>query len=148
MKKILFLLAAAALFAFANDAKSLFEQKCMVCHIASKPTPKQRSKMSAPPAFGVMYHVKERYPKRSEAVDFIVEYAMNPDKKRALCMPMTIERFGLMPSLKGIVTEDELRAIADYMYDNFPPEWFTHPKRGAGCSKKGCASGACGKNGK
>lgn len=66
MRKIL-ILAVAAVFVFAGDAKSLFEQRYMVCHIASKPTPKQRSKMVAPPAMGVMYHVKQKCKSKEEA---------------------------------------------------------------------------------
>ncbi len=147
MKRTLFLLAFAATALFADNAKALFESKCMGCHIATKPTPELRAKMVAPPAFGVMFHVKERYKDRKDAIEFIVSYAMKPDRNKSVCMPRTIKRFGLMPSMKGSVSESELEAIAGYMYDNFPPEWFSHPKQSGGCNgKKGCASGSCGKN--
>ena len=107
---------------FASDAKALFQQKCAVCHMQTKPTPKQRSQMVAPPVLGVMFHVKKRYPNRADAVAFIVDYAHNPSKKKALCP--SIKRFGVMPSQKGAVTKDELKAIASYMFDRFPPADF------------------------
>ncbi|SFP18899.1 c-type cytochrome [Hydrogenimonas thermophila] len=111
---------------FAADGKTLFEQKCAFCHMTTKPTPQQRSQMVAPPAAGVMFHVKDRYPNKADAVNFIVDYAHNPSKEKALCP--SIRRFGLMPSQKGAVTKDELKAIASYMFDTFPPSGFKHPK--------------------
>ena len=111
---------------FAADGKALFKQKCTVCHITTKPTPKQRSQMVAPPAPGVMFHVKKKYPNKADAVAFIVDYAHNPSKEKALCP--SIRRFGVMPSQKGAVTKDELKTIASYMFDTFPPAGFKHPK--------------------
>jgi len=39
-------------------------------------------------------------------------------------MPKKIERFGLMPSQKGLVTPQELDIILPWMFDNFPPKDF------------------------
>ena len=120
------LIATLGVSLFAADGKALFEQKCAFCHITTKPTPQQRSQMAAPPAPGVMFHVKEKYPNKSDAVAFIVDYAHNPSKEKALCP--SIKRFGIMPSLKGAVTKEELKAIASYMFDTFPPAGYKHPK--------------------
>ncbi len=113
-----------------EEGRRLFEAKCSGCHLAQKPTPAQRSGMVAPPAMGVMYHVKERYGERPEAIAFIVDYVLEPKREKAVCMERSIRRFGLMPSQKGVVSEAELEKIAAYMYDTFPPAGFRHPKMG------------------
>ncbi|RUM46084.1 MAG: cytochrome c [Hydrogenimonas sp.] len=117
---------------FAADGKTLFEQKCAGCHMTTRPTPEQRSQMVAPPAMGVMFHVKQKYSDKASAIAFITEYALHPSKDKALCP--SIRRFGLMPSQKGAVTKEELHAIASYMFDTFPPAGFKHRRgmRGMG----------------
>ncbi len=105
-----------------QDGAALFEQKCAMCHQTSRP--QDRSTLVAPPVMGVMRHVKMHYPKKEDAVDFIAEYALHPQKSKAVCMPQKIVRFGLMPSQKGNVTDAQLRTIAAWMYDNFPPQGF------------------------
>jgi cytochrome c5 len=50
------------------------------------------------------------------------------DSKCAMChiktMPQKIARFGLMPSQKGNISDEELKAVASWMYDNYPPANF------------------------
>ena len=106
--------------------KELFERHCAMCHVTSKP--KDRSKLIAPPIMGVMWHVKERYPNKADAVRFIVDYVRNPSHSKALCP--SVKRFGLMPPLH--LPEKDLEMIASYLYDNFPPQGFKHPKMGKG----------------
>ncbi|WP_456381600.1 hypothetical protein [Hydrogenimonas sp.] len=117
---------------FAADGKTLFTQKCAICHLDHRPTPEERNKMVAPPAMGVMFHVKEKYPDKARATAFMVDYVLHPDKKKALCP--SVRRFGLMPSQEGIVTKRELEAIVSYMFDTFPPKGFSHP-RGMGMGR-------------
>ena len=106
----------------ANDGATLFNQKCAACHITTPPS--DFSKLVAPPVMGIMRHVKMSYPEKEDAVKFIVEYALNPDENKAVCMAQKIKRFGLMPSQKGNVTAEELRLIASWMYDNYPSKNF------------------------
>jgi hypothetical protein len=82
---------------------------------------------------GVMRHVKMRYPDKMSAVTFMVDYVLNPAREKSICKPQKIERFGLMPSQKGIVTEKELKKISEWMYDNYPPANF----RGRGMGRGG-----------
>jgi len=110
----------------AVDGKTLFQQKCSSCHMTTKPTPQQRSQMVAPPIMGVMFHIKQKFQNKADAIDFIIDYTLNPSKEKALCP--SVKRFGLMPSQKNMVTIDELKAIASYIYDTFPPANFKHPK--------------------
>ena len=106
-----------------SQGEILFDQKCSMCH--SKTFPKDINAVVAPAVMGVMRHVKIAYPNKSDAVAFIKDYALNPSEEKAICMPQKIKRFGLMPSQKGNVTEEELSVIASWMFDNFP-------KRGMG----------------
>ncbi len=144
--KITGILIAAALFStMANaseNAEKLFDAKCSACHMKTKPS--DMSKVTAPALFGVMRHIKMRYPDKREAVNFMVDYVLEPTKDKAVCMEQKIERFGLMPSQKGIVTEKELIVITEWMFDNFPPKDF----RGNRSMKnsKGAKRGKGGKN--
>ena len=124
MKKFFALFAAALPLLSATPTDTdrskgaeLFALKCSSCHTLRRPI--RRSAMAAPPAMGIAHHVAMRYPERRAFVKFIVDYAMEPSADKALCEKETIERFGLMPSQKGAVRSEELKVIAEYLYDNF-----------------------------
>jgi len=114
--------------AFAQDGKTLFEQRCTACHITHQPQSRQeRMELKAPPAAGVMWHMKQAFASKEKAVDFIVAYAKHPDAQKALCP--SIRRFGVMPEgMAAGLSDEELKAIAEYWYDNFPPATYKHPK--------------------
>jgi cytochrome c len=114
----------------SQQGKALFESKCMMCHLTSKPTKEQFKTLLAPAIMGVMRHVKMGYPNKKEAVNFMVDYTLNPTKEKAICMDKKIEKFGLMPSQKTNVTKEELTLISEYLYDNFPPANFRGMGRG------------------
>jgi mono/diheme cytochrome c family protein len=126
--KILFLAFLFCASLFAQSGEELFVEKCMICHTKERPsTPQMRQQMVAPPAMGVMFHVKEAFNQdREKAIAFIKDYVYNPSKEKAKCLPRSIKRFGVMPSQKDLVSEDELDKIANYLYENFPPKSFTH----------------------
>ncbi|RLA82021.1 MAG: hypothetical protein DRG78_08265 [Epsilonproteobacteria bacterium] len=106
----------------ADTAEVLFDTKCASCHSKSKPT--DMSTVVAPALMGIMRHIKMTYANKDEAIDFMVNYILEPTKEKAICMPRKIERFGLMPSQKGNVTKEELTSISSWMFDNFPPTDF------------------------
>jgi len=117
------------------DGKQLFKSRCLSCHLLTPPKTKQEAAtMLAPPVIAIMYHVKEgtgaelEMMSRKYAIDFIMDYVRNPTREKALCSGHAIENFGLMPSMKETVTAEELNAIANYLYDNFPPKDFDHDK--------------------
>ena len=126
IKMTLLTLGTAILFtplAYAEtSAEVLFDAKCAMCH--SKTRPVDKDKVLAPALMGVMRHIKMSYPSKDDAVKFMVDYVLEPSKEKAICMPKKIERFGLMPSQKGKVSEEELRKITAWMFDNFPPADF------------------------
>jgi len=128
LKKLLYVAGMSTLL-LANEASTLFNAKCAMCHVTSRPS--DMSTLVAPPIMGVMNHVKMTYPNKEDAVKFIVDYVQEPSKSKAVCMPQKIQRFGVMPSQKGNVTPEELEAIASWLYDNYPPKGF----RGRGMGK-------------
>ncbi len=133
MKTIKTVLCLAVLTAGVNlsaseNAEKLFETKCKVCHVTKRP--EDTSKLIAPPIMGALNHVKQNYATKKEAVDFIVDYVLNPTREKAVCMPQNIKKFGLMPSQKGNVTKEELKEIASWLYDNFPPKGMMGMGRG------------------
>ena len=88
-----------------------------MCHV--KVRPDDKSTLVAPPAAGVMRHVKMNYDSKESAVGFMMSYIMNPQIADAVCKSKSIERFGLMPSQKGLVSRAELKRISEWMYDNY-----------------------------
>ncbi len=111
----------------------LFDAKCASCHIKTRPS--DFSTLVAPPIMGVMRHVKMQYKTREDAVKFIAEYTLNPQRDKAVCMPQKIKRFGLMPSQKENVSMAELVTIGGWMYDNFPSANLQGNQQGKKCNK-------------
>jgi hypothetical protein len=115
--------------------EQLYKERCSVCHLSEFPSKELRKSMLAPPVFGIMTHVKEGFEhiedlsdRKDQALAFIVDYALNPDSTKSLCEPHAIKRFGLMPTIKASTSEKELEYIAEYLYENFPPDTFDHEK--------------------
>lgn len=113
-----------------ETAEALYDAKCAACHMKTRPT--DMSTVVAPALMGVMRHVKMSYPNKDEAVKFMVDYVLDPQKAKAICMPRKIERFGLMPSQKGNVTQAQLTKITGWMFDHFPPAGFRGRGQGRG----------------
>ena len=134
MKKLIILALLTANVYASDSAEVLFDTKCMMCH--SKTRPADISTVIAPALMGVMRHIKMEYPDRDEAIAFMSDYILNPTIDKAICMPSKIERFGLMPSQKGSVTNKELKEITGWMFDNFPPAGFRGMRRGMGMGRR------------
>jgi hypothetical protein len=113
---------------FAQNAEDLFNEKCMMCHKKERPSTMEiRQQMVAPPAMGIMFHVKEAFNHdKKKSIAFIKDYVINPSKEKAKCLPRSISRFGVMPSQKDQVTDSQLDLIANYLYENFPNQDFKH----------------------
>nr|WP_321265973.1 c-type cytochrome [uncultured Sulfurimonas sp.] len=111
------LIISLSLMLQASDIESLAENKCGTCHLIGKITKEKLNNMSAPPSWALAKKVKLAYPNRLDGIDFIINYTLNPSEDKMLFPKKAIERFGLMPSQRGNVTDDELRAIAEFILD-------------------------------
>ncbi len=106
------------------DGKKLLEQKCSACHNLDLP-PKTFEDEKAPPMMAVAFHIKdfihaanesEKIPK---AIDFVKDYVINPSASKSFCDKESLKTYGVMPSQKGNVTQEELQAIAEYMFSHY-----------------------------
>ena len=120
-----------------QSGEALFKANCATCHVTVHPD--EETKLTAPPIMGVMRHVKMHYDTKESAVAFVVDYVQDPDKTKAVYPPNALERFGLMPSLKGAVSPEDLSRIAGYLYDTYPngQGWGRGKGRGQGHGYKG-----------
>ena len=106
------------------DGEALAKQKCSQCHNLDMP-PKTSDKEIAPPLYTVTVHLKDwmKTPtpdaQRQKFVDFVADYVIHPSREKSYCDPKSLKLYGLMPSQKGKVTSDEVRAIAAWAYDTY-----------------------------
>lgn len=103
-------LASVSLHA-SPDAASLTEEKCGNCHFSSFTT-ERLAQIVAPPQWVLGKQVKTISPAPEECANFIADYTFEPSEHKMRFPRETLERFGLMPSQRGSVTEAELRIIA------------------------------------
>ncbi|MEA3492367.1 MAG: hypothetical protein U9R27_10755 [Campylobacterota bacterium] len=52
-------------------------------------------------------------------VAFVKDYIDEPDKRKSLYGKKAIKDFGLMPSLKGVMSDEESTQLADYIYRKY-----------------------------
>ena len=106
------------------DGKKLLEQKCSKCHNLDLP-PKTFKDEKAPPMMAVSFHIKDFIKASSEsdkipkAIEFVKDYVVNPSASKSFCDKESLKTYGVMPSQKGKVTQDELQAIAEYMFSHY-----------------------------
>ncbi len=132
MKKIYLLCSAMLLVAGCTqekpkeklDGEALLTQKCSSCHNLDMP-PKSYDNEVAPSMMAVTFHMKDFIksynPAEHEAkiVSFVQDYVMEPTRKKSLCDKASLDSYGLMPSQKGKVSDDELEAIVHYIYAHY-----------------------------
>lgn len=120
MKKTisLSLLVASFTFLFASsEAEDLAVKKCGECHLMGVVSAEKLKNMKAPPYWAIAKKAREVYEKNEDRVKYIVDYALSPAEEKMLFPKETKNMFGVMPSLKGKVTEDESRQIAEYIIE-------------------------------
>jgi len=118
MKKILIsslLLASSTLLFASPTAEDLAVKHCGECHLMGKITKDKLSKMKAPPYWALKKMARLKYNNREDKINYIVDYALKPAEEKMLFPHETRDRFGVMPSQKGKVTEAEIREISEYI---------------------------------
>lgn len=110
-----------------TDGERLFNDKCTLCHLKTKPTKKQRRTMSAPEMQSVVNALYMQFSdsngiiNQEESIRFIIDYVFFPDVTKSLLKQIPGRDYGLMPSLKGSVNTDELEQISEYILSTFKP---------------------------
>ncbi len=111
------------------DGEKIFDKACASCHvkmITSEETKKVFKTLKAPPMVEVSGQLKNNIKivediddeiHRAVVIAFIKDYVIYPHLDKSMCHAMALERFSLMPSLKGKLSEEELNAVAAWVYD-------------------------------
>jgi len=106
------------------DGEELIVKKCSKCHNLDMP-PKSYDNEIAPSMMAVTFHLKDfiksNNPSEHEdkVIAFIKDYVIHPSRDKSFCDKKSLDTYGVMPSQKGNVTEDELEAIGHYMYQTY-----------------------------
>jgi mono/diheme cytochrome c family protein len=136
MPKKLLLLSLLPLALLANEAddftagKKIFDRVCSRCHaeLLDQETALRTFKtLKAPPMNEVAMQLKTNIIIKDEDADvhravviaFIKDYIAYPDLMKTMCNPGAVDRFGVMPSQKAVLSEEEINGIATWMYDRY-----------------------------
>jgi hypothetical protein len=117
MKKIILtsLLVVSSSLIAAASSEDLANKHCGSCHLMGKITKEKLNRMSAPPYWALAKKAALKYKTREEQVNYMVDFVLNPTEDKMLFPHETKERFGLMPSQKGIVSKDVILEITNYI---------------------------------
>ncbi|MDM5262944.1 c-type cytochrome [Sulfurovum sp. XTW-4] len=102
----------------------LVKSKCATCHMLEKPTASMIPELKAPPMEAVMYHTKLVMNDQETMKAFIADYVINPEAKKSVCESNKVQQYGVMPSLKGSISQEELSKISDYLIEHYPSKAF------------------------
>jgi len=117
------------------DGYKVYKQKCQMCHIemiTKKETLKIFKTLKAPPMVEVSARLKENIllkedddeVKRELILTFMRDYIMNPDLDKSMCHVGALDRFGVMPSQKKNLNNEELHAVTQWIYDRYEGQNF------------------------
>ncbi|VAW27984.1 hypothetical protein MNBD_BACTEROID06-60 [hydrothermal vent metagenome] len=115
----------------------LFKNQCLICHGGAP----SHDKLIAPPMAAIKWRYSKQFKNKEDFVNGLVAWGLNPTEETAL-MKGAVKRFKVMP--KPATSEDDLRIIAEFVYDNElqEPEWFAeHFKKMHGEGGKGMGMG-------
>lgn len=127
MKLLKPLVLTLTLLTFASatpTGQELTKTKCVSCHTLDVPSPDMIPTLTAPPFHSVLFHIKEVMNDKEAQEKFIVNFALNPNVAKSVCESNQVQKFGLMPSQKGLVTEKELELIAQHLIATYPSKEF------------------------
>ena len=134
MKKstLALLLVAGELFGVSGEA--LYVKHCAACHqrfVESDLLMKNffeadntLLKLKAPTINQLVFRLKQQVGDRNgdrefhmmEVAEFVKDYVYYPDKQKSVCLPEVIRQFDTMPSMKGMISEEELDAVSEWIY--------------------------------
>jgi cytochrome c len=116
-----------------KTALDIYAKKCAMCHNTDGPeTYEEKKAMVAPPMLLAMKSVtigvdaieepKNKKQLRLLVIDFLKDYVMEPHRDKSFCEDIMFKRFGVMPSLKGFISKEQLDIVIPYVYDTFAPK--------------------------
>jgi len=122
MKKIISFILLATTILSAQSGDEIFTKNCASCHatilgITNDGGYDNKYITHAPYIIELVAKLKEETSSKEEFSAFIREYIQNPNKRKSLYGKRAIKEFGLMPSLKGAMSDEEINVLVDYLYE-------------------------------
>lgn len=128
-------LLASVLFATAlfgsSEGYEIYQKHCASCHMVMLPLheperAEKKAQMKAPTMRMVAMRLRMMINIKDENEDiqkkvikaFVKEYIDDPDEDYVLCMPIMVEKFGIMPPVKGL-TNAEKEAVAEWLWEQY-----------------------------
>ncbi len=126
MKNIVLFTVLSTSTLLAQSGEALFTNYCASCHTTVVGVNESGGKVTpiyeAPYAKDVINKLKTETKTKEAFITFVKDYINEPDKRKSLYGKKAIKDFGLMPSLKGAMTESESTVLAEYMYSDYGKE--------------------------
>jgi len=102
--------------------EKLFNKYCFKCHanilgVTNDGGYENNYITPAPYIKKLVAKLKEKTNTKEEFVGFITQYIQNPDKRKSLYGKRAIKKFGLMPSLKDAISQEDAKRLANYLYN-------------------------------
>ncbi len=107
---------------YAKTGEELFNTYCYKCHanilgITNDGGYDNSYITVAPYIKELVKKLKNKTKTKVKFQQFITDYIQNPDKRKSLYGKKAIKKFGLMPSLNGAMSPDEIAKLTDYLYN-------------------------------
>lgn len=124
----------------AADGKAVYEQKCAQCHAYYIPvsdlmenfvkTQNKKLALKGPTINQLNFRLKQMIGEpdgdaefhKMEVVEFIKDYVYYPDKQKSVCIKEVIDSFETMESMENKISEEDLEAVAEWIYNYTPPK--------------------------
>ena len=124
IKKSMLLILTITSGVFASPGEVLFNKHCSECHanilgLVNDGGYDNSYVTPAPYVVDLVKKLKEKTKSKKEFAEFIKEYIEDPDKRKTLYGKGAIKKFGLMPSLKGVMSDEEITGLANFLYEKY-----------------------------
>jgi cytochrome c2 len=126
IKNIALITVLATSTLLAQSGEALFTNYCASCHTTVVGVNESGGKVThiyeAPYAKDVVNKLKAETKTKEAFITFVKDYINEPDKRKSLYGKKAIKDFGLMPSLKGVMTDNESTILSEYLYSDYGKE--------------------------
>ncbi len=110
--------------------QKVFDKVCSACHIEiidKKTALKTFKTLKAPPMNEVANQLKNNIiikdddddVHRAVVIAFIKDYIKYPELSKVMCNPPAVDKFGIMPSQRPHLSEEEINAVSTWLYDRY-----------------------------
>ena len=124
IRNLVFYMIIATSVLFAKSGEELFLQHCASCHAQIIGIDESGGETTyitenAPYVADVIRKLKAKTKSKEDFISFISDYVNDPYARKSLYGKKAIKKFGLMPSLKGALSEEEISRLAKHLYDGY-----------------------------